>query len=38
MEKSLSPMQPTMYPLEVWEKEDWFNNAKDANVFLGEYS
>ena len=36
MEKSLSPMNGSMYPYCVWKKEHMFTTADNANVFLGE--
>ena len=36
MGKSLSPMNSTMYPYDIWQKEQMFESAKDANEFFGE--
>jgi len=36
MGKSLSPMNASMYPHELWQKETMFATHTDANVFFGE--
>ena len=36
MEKSLTAMNNSMYPYNIWQKEHMFDNVGNANVFLGE--
>lgn len=36
MEKSLTPYNGSMFPFDVWQKENMFGSTGEANVFIGE--